>query len=317
MYFADVPKCVIFSVSAKLPQHAAAVDEGRAVVQQQRRARGQARHEPVPHHPAAGREVEQAVARLHVAVQQVLLQVLQQRAAGAVHDALGHARRARRVQDVERMIERQLRVVDRTRRRTARATRPTATASRTSPGRRIRRSARGRARRRRARPTAARATISRDLVEDRHDLAVVVVAVDREQHARLDLAEAVDHALHAEVRRARGEDRAARRRAQHRDDRLRHVRHVGRDAVACARCRAPRAPRERATRAHAARRATAAARTLSSPQNTSASPSSSARLRSSRFCAKLRRASGKPARARHAIGVDQHALAGRRRSRPP
>ena len=96
----------------EVEQDRAAPDEGRAVVEQQRRARGQARDEPVPHHPAAGGEVEQPVARLDVAVQLVLLQVLQQRAAGAVHDALGHAGRARGIQDVERMVERQLREVD-------------------------------------------------------------------------------------------------------------------------------------------------------------------------------------------------------------
>jgi hypothetical protein len=38
-------------------------------------------------------------------VQLVLLQVLQQRAARAVHDALRHAGRARRVKDVQRMVE--------------------------------------------------------------------------------------------------------------------------------------------------------------------------------------------------------------------
>ena len=97
----------------ELPQDAAAVDERRAVVEQQRRAGRQPGHQPVPHHPAAGREVEQAVAGLEVAVQQMLLQVLQQRAAGAVHDALRHAGGARRVQDVQRMVERQLHVVDR------------------------------------------------------------------------------------------------------------------------------------------------------------------------------------------------------------
>jgi hypothetical protein len=43
-------------------QDVAAADEGRAVVEQQRGAGGQAGDQPVPHHPAAGGEVEQAVA---------------------------------------------------------------------------------------------------------------------------------------------------------------------------------------------------------------------------------------------------------------
>jgi hypothetical protein len=68
----------------------AVADHRRAVVEQQRRPGRQARHQPVPHHPAAGGEVEQLVAGLHVAVQAVLLDVLQQHAAGAMDDALGH-----------------------------------------------------------------------------------------------------------------------------------------------------------------------------------------------------------------------------------
>ena len=35
----------------------------RAIVEQQPRLRRQPRHEPVPHHPAAGGEVEESVAR--------------------------------------------------------------------------------------------------------------------------------------------------------------------------------------------------------------------------------------------------------------
>ena len=81
--------------------------ERRAVVEHERGLRRERRDQPVPHHPAAGREVEDAVAGADVAVQLMLLEVLDQRAAGAVDDALRHAGRAGRVQDVERMIERQ------------------------------------------------------------------------------------------------------------------------------------------------------------------------------------------------------------------
>ena len=70
------------------------------------------------------------------------------------------------------------------------------------------------------------------LVEDRQRLAVVPVAVHGEEHARLDLAEAVEHALHAEIGRARRPHRAQARRAQHRHDGLGHVRNVRRDAIA-------------------------------------------------------------------------------------
>ena len=72
----------------------------------------------------------------------------------------------------------------------------------------------------------------RHLVENRSDLAVVTIRVDGEQDARLDLSQAIEHAVHAEVGRARGPDRAQRRCAEHRDDRLGHVGHVGSDAIA-------------------------------------------------------------------------------------
>ena len=99
--------------------------EGRAVVEHERRARREPRREPVPHHPAAGREVEQPVARAQVAVEQLLLRVLEQRAARAVHDALRRAGRAGRVQDVERMVEGQALERERGARAPARASVPT------------------------------------------------------------------------------------------------------------------------------------------------------------------------------------------------
>ena len=78
-----------------------------------------------------------------------------------------------------------------------------------------------------------------DLLADRRDrraavevLAAVAVAVDREQHLRLDLGEAVDDAARAELRRGRRPHRAERRRGQERRERLRDVRQVRRDAVA-------------------------------------------------------------------------------------
>ena len=72
----------------------------------------------------------------------------------------------------------------------------------------------------------------RDLVGQRQRLAVVPVAVDGEDHLGLDLAEAVEHALDAEIGRARRPDGAEARRAQHGDDRLGHVRQVAGDAIA-------------------------------------------------------------------------------------
>ena len=107
MNLADVPKSVMPVSSAKSNSALPSRMERRSVVQHQRRFRGERRDQPVPHHPAAGREVEDAIAGADVAVQLVLLQVLEQRAAGAVHDALRHAGRAGRIEDVERMVERE------------------------------------------------------------------------------------------------------------------------------------------------------------------------------------------------------------------
>ena len=92
---------------------------GLPVEQDDRRLRRQVRHEPVPHHPAAGREVEDAVAGPHVAVELLLAQVLEEQAAGAVDDALRPAGRARRVEDRRRVVERQA-LEGRARRRLAR-----------------------------------------------------------------------------------------------------------------------------------------------------------------------------------------------------
>ena len=124
-------------------------------------------------------------------------------------------------------------------------------------------------------------------------LAVVPVAVDGEEHARLDLAEAVEHALHAEIRRARRPDGAEARRAEHRDRSPRACSGTyAAIAVAGARCPAPSA-RRRSRDVVATSSACETRRTsLSSPRNTSASPVSSAARRASRFSAKLSRASG-------------------------
>ena len=79
----------------------------RAVVQTDRRARREPADEPVPHHPAARREEQQSLIGREIAMQQLFLAMLQQRAADAVHDALRHAGRAGRKHDVERRRERQ------------------------------------------------------------------------------------------------------------------------------------------------------------------------------------------------------------------
>ena len=70
-------------------------------------------------------------------------------------------------------------------------------------------------------------------------LAVVEIAVPGEQNLRLGLAETVEHALHAEIGRGRGEDRADAGSRQHRYQGLGQVGHVGRDAIAGHHTQAP------------------------------------------------------------------------------
>ena len=199
----------------EVEQHVAVGMERRAVVEQQRRLRRERRDQPVPHHPAAGREVEDAIAGLDVAVELVLLEVLDQRAAGAMDDALGDAGRARRVEDVERMVERQ-RLETRLAAAAAREARSTARRRAGRPGTAT-------LRRTGPRPSSRR---SGSRVEDLPDsrqrvvrLSAVEIAVGRDEHSGLDLPEAIDHALHAEVGRAGRPDRANRRGAERRDDR--------------------------------------------------------------------------------------------------
>ena len=208
--------------------------EGRAVVHHQGRAGRKRAHLPVPHHPAAGGEIEDPILRLEVGVQQQLLQVLEQGAAGAVHDRLGHAGRARRIQNVDRVVERQLSERDRRGIVHHKVVVQHRAAERAGHRRRLEE-------RHHDHALQARQA-GHDLGElgahvDR--LAVITVAVDRDQHLGLDLAEAVDHPLDAEVGRARRPDRAERGGRKHGDDGLCRVRHHRRHPVARADALAP------------------------------------------------------------------------------
>ena len=201
--------------------------ERRAVVHHQGGPGRERADLPVPHHPAAGGEVENAILGLEIRVQQQLLQVLEQRAAGAMHDRLRHPCRARRVQNVDGVIERQLRERDRP------GIRHHEIVPGDGPGERPR--LRRRIEERRQHHVLERGQAADDLDEFRAHvdrLAVVAVAVDRDQHLGLDLAEAVEHALHAEIGGARRPDRAERGRRQHRDDGLGGMRHHRRHPIA-------------------------------------------------------------------------------------
>ena len=68
---------------------------------------GQRRELPVPHHPGGGGVEVEDVVGAQVTVQPVLLDVLEQRAAGAVHHRLRWAGGPRREHDPQRMVERQ------------------------------------------------------------------------------------------------------------------------------------------------------------------------------------------------------------------
>ena len=64
---------------------------GRALVKGEARPAAKPGHEPVPHHPPAGGEVEEGVTGVNVRVEAVLLEVLEEGPAGAVDDALRDA----------------------------------------------------------------------------------------------------------------------------------------------------------------------------------------------------------------------------------
>ena len=193
--------------------------EGRAVVQHDGTARCQAGHQPIPHHPTAGSEEEQAVAPLQIHMQHMLLQMLQQCAADAVNDALRLTRRAGRIHDVERMVERSGCV------RRGRLRMPTlgggdsvlffakhGNPQQMADG--IDGVKHG------AGPFA-------DVVA----LAAVAIAVAGNQHLGGDLAEPIQRPFNAEIRRAGRPDRADARRRQHGDHGLRHVRQPARHTV--------------------------------------------------------------------------------------
>ncbi len=195
--------------------------ERRAVEEDRGRARRQDRHEPVPHHPAGRREVHDAVTGADVAVELVLLEVLEQHATGAVDDALRDAGGARRVQSMYHGWSN----AKRSRCEPAPRCGPTKSSHATVPAG--------------ASPTTTVARTvgrsDRDLVEALQavePLAAVAVAVGGEQHDRLDLAEPVEHPSRTEVGRGRRVHRADRGGTEHDDHRLERVRQPGDDAIA-------------------------------------------------------------------------------------
>ena len=212
----------------EVPQHPE-VGVGRVAVEHHdRRVGEQAADEEVPHHPAGRREPEHPVAGLQVEVEIALLELLEEDPAVALHDRLRQAGRARRVEHPQGVVEGHL---------------LEARLGALAPGLELAPGDRSRERRRIEGGVGVRqqhgARHRRQLGEDAaHRLeaievaTAVAIAVDREQHLRLDLGEAVDDAPGAELGRRARPDRSEAARGQERDQRLRDVRHVGDDAIA-------------------------------------------------------------------------------------
>ena len=163
---------------------------------------------------------------------------LEQDAAVAVHERLRHPRRPGGEHDPQRVRELDLRE-DRLDRRFDRRERvvPSVRARRSRPPR-------ARAGTTVASSVGSPARISASSAVRSCDTPAEPVAVDREQHLRVELAEPVEHRAHAELGGAGRPHRAEAGDGEERDDRLGHVRQQRDDAVAL--------PRRRAAAARAA-----------------------------------------------------------------
>ncbi len=193
------------AVGARPHRRPGAQDDGRAGAERD--------HHPVPHVPAGAGLVEEPVVAPQVVVEPVLLEQLDQHAAGAVHDALGQAGRSRRVEHERRRVERgaledgvagvagtQRAEVDRPRWRTAGSGRlgnRDHVAQRRQPRDKLRRPGRG--------------------PDERRD--------------RIDLAQPISHRIEPGVPVADRPDRADAACRQHRDHRLGPARQDGHDPV--------------------------------------------------------------------------------------
>ena len=169
----------------------------------------------------------------------VLLEVLQQHTAGAVHDALGHAGGARAEQHVPRVVERQLFELD----RSGAGLDP----DRACPGDELVPPHRvgHRVAHRRTLPAFGEATEHHHAPQRRkrgadlgesfetiEGLAAVAVPIGGEEHHRFELPETVDHPVDAEIRRGGTEHRSDRGGSEHGDHRLGDVGHPGSHPIA-------------------------------------------------------------------------------------
>ena len=145
-----------------------------------------------------------------------------------VHDALGHARRARRVEDDQRVVEAHLHEVD-----VAGFVAGDEVFEQHGPGKAAGRRLVARVGNDDGPLETAEFLLDRgNALEGIELLAVVEVSIAREQDLGGDLPETVEQTLDAEVRRARRPDRAQARCRQHGNDGLGHVGHEARHPIA-------------------------------------------------------------------------------------
>ena len=203
--------------------------EGRAVEEEQRRARGKPRHQPVPHHPAERGEVEDAIACADGRLQAVLLEVLDERAADRMDDAFRHARGAGREQDIERVGEGHARIGDGLRRE-GRQRGGERNGIRQRRGDALRLAEEGHDDG--ALQTGKLGDDLRELLGQMDFLAGIAIAVDGEEHLGRDLAEAVDNRVGAEIGRGRRPHGTQRSGGQRRRDRLGRIGEQAGDMIA-------------------------------------------------------------------------------------
>jgi len=190
-----------------------------AVEQDDRRVGHETGDEVVPHHPAGGREPQDAVAGPRVVLQPPGLEMLEHDPAVPVDDRLGQAGRAGAVEHPQRVVEGN--ALERERlvgRREGVVPVPACGVEVAEPDDALHRRQRG--------------LELGDHVVAPEALAPVAVAVDRQQHLGLDLGEAVDDGARPEVRGAARPGRTQARHGEEGGDRLGHVREVADDAIA-------------------------------------------------------------------------------------
>ena len=210
-----------------IQQALAVAGKRRALVKHQGGAASQTRHQPVPHHPAAGGEVEKNIVGAQPDLQAVLFQMLQQGAASAVHNGLGHARGARGIQDAQRVIERQRLEAQ----RRGVGAQQVLKAARAGHAAQVRRGAQQRRHPHRLNAVDGRGN-ARHALKAVTAFTVIDIAIGGEQHPGGNLAEAIEHARNTEIQRAGRPHRAETGRRQHRDHRLGHIGHQSRHPIA-------------------------------------------------------------------------------------